>query len=261
MMTDSGYGANQFNGLFQSAKTDIGQKQLEQLPVVRISSSPDVDPDDIYRPWGVAIEPINIREYGRVAVSGVVPVKVRTVDAGHRFIRPRRTPNNLESQFDTCESGDAEIIAKETPTSQGGFHWALVRLGVSRPTVIAKFTGVWGYGQSRTVTDASDSSVTYSALNLAQQVSGSGVHYCAITWGGVQRTWVGGNAGQWYMVSANLMESGGFDSTKSQFLAHTSNSFLWKSVPSVSVVTDVIVDSLGKVTSVTKKTLSELLGM
>ena len=116
---------------------------------------------DTTKAWCVAIEPIESNKLGRVAVSGVVQVKAA----------------------DLQKASGCRILFKDS-------NWALVDIngGIVRGT----FSGSWSKGATTTVTDATSSSVTYTATNYFAALTGSGTKACAIAF----------VAGEWILIAA-----------------------------------------------------------
>ena len=104
--------------------------QFEQLPVVGGGT-----PSDTTTAWCVAVEPIPAGEVGRVAVGGVVQVKVEIVDSAHTFARCKSSSSELRS----TDNGEGLILWKQ---GSGAGQWALVRLGNGRGTQIDVVTNV-----------------------------------------------------------------------------------------------------------------------
>lgn len=101
--------------------------QFEQLPVVTGGT-----PSDATTAWCVAVEPIAAGRVGRVAVGGVVQVKVEVADASHTFAKCKASTSELRS----TDNGEGLILWK------GADQWALVRLGNGRGTQIDVVTNV-----------------------------------------------------------------------------------------------------------------------
>jgi predicted RecA/RadA family phage recombinase len=103
--------------------------------------------------WCVAVEPIESGKVGRVAVGGVVQLKVA----------------------DLGKTSGAHVLWKDST-------WALIRIqaGVIRGT----FSGTWTKGSTTTVTDAVVSGATYTAKNYIATLSGSAclIAYVADEW-------------------------------------------------------------------------------
>ena len=108
-----------------SSTTATGQ--FEQLPVVAGGT-----PSDTTTAWCVAVEPIAAGQIGRVAIGGVVQVKVEVADASHVFARCKASTSELRS----TDNGEGLILWK------GADRWALVRLGNGRGTQIDVVTNV-----------------------------------------------------------------------------------------------------------------------
>jgi hypothetical protein len=104
--------------------------QFEQLPVVAGGA-----PSNTATSWCVAVEPIPAGEVGRVAVGGVVQVKVEVVDSSHAFARCKSSSSELVS----TDNGEGVILWKH---GTGSYQWALVRLGNGRGTQIDVVTNV-----------------------------------------------------------------------------------------------------------------------
>jgi hypothetical protein len=84
----------------------------------------------------VALEPIESGKIGRVAVDGVVPVKLDIVNENHKFARCTTST----SQMTTDWGGPALILWKESGT--GSDKWGLVRIGDALPTGVDVVTNV-----------------------------------------------------------------------------------------------------------------------
>jgi hypothetical protein len=101
--------------------------QFEQLPVVAGGT-----PSDTTTAWCVAVEPIAAGKIGRVAIGGVVQVKVEVANASHVFAKCKASTSELKS----TDNGEGVILWK------GSGQWALVRLGNGRGTQIDVVTNV-----------------------------------------------------------------------------------------------------------------------
>jgi hypothetical protein len=101
--------------------------QFEQLPVVTGGT-----PSDTTTAWCVAVEPIAAGKIGRVAVGGVVQVRVEIADSAHVFAKCKASTSELKS----TDNGEGVILWK------GSGQWALVRLGNGRGTQIDVVTNV-----------------------------------------------------------------------------------------------------------------------
>jgi hypothetical protein len=104
--------------------------QFEKLPVVAGGT-----PSDTTTAWCVAVEPIAAGKIGRVAVGGVVQVKVEVADSAHTFVRCKSSRSELKS----TDNGEGLILWKQ---GTGSGQWALVRLGNGRGTQIDVVTNV-----------------------------------------------------------------------------------------------------------------------
>jgi hypothetical protein len=111
-----------------SSTTATGQ--FEQLPVVAGGT-----PSDTTTAWCVAVEPIAAGKIGRVAVGGVVQVKVEVADSSHVFAKCKASTSELRS----TDNGEGVILYK---AGTGSGQWALVRLGNGRGTQIDVVTNV-----------------------------------------------------------------------------------------------------------------------
>lgn len=140
-------------------------------------------PSDTTTAWGVAVEPIESGKIGRVAVGGVVQCKAA----------------------DLGKAAGAAVLWKDS-------NWALIRLqsGIVRGT----FTGTWSKGSTKTVTDATASSVTYGNVkNYIASLSPSGTMACSIAYVG----------DEWILVDWDWHSLTGYDATKQQVLTHAAN--------------------------------------
>lgn len=84
----------------------------------------------------VAVEPIKSAGVGRVAVHGVVQVKLEVTNASHNFAKCKASTAELVSEW----GGPAQVLWKETGTGAG--KWALVRIGSGLPTGVDVVTNV-----------------------------------------------------------------------------------------------------------------------
>ena len=129
---------------------------FEEMPVLTGGT-----PSATTTAWCVAVEPIESGKIGKVAVGGVVQLK--TADLG--------------------KASGAHVLWKDS-------NWALIRMqaGVIRGT----FAGPWSKDSTATVTDATLSSVTYTAKNYFAAITASGTKACAIAYAG----------GEWILIAA-----------------------------------------------------------
>jgi hypothetical protein len=135
----------------------------------------------------VAVEPIKAGKIGRVAVAGVVQVKVA----------------------DLGKAAGAFVLWKNS-------DWALIRMqsGIVRGT----FSGEWAKDATKTVTDAVSTSVTYSGVkNYLTPVTGSGTKDCLIALSG----------DEWVLVAFDLTQLDGYSDSATQVLASVSGSLKW----------------------------------
>ena len=84
----------------------------------------------------VAVEPIKASGVGRVAVHGVVQVKLDVIDSTHTFARCKASTSELITDF----GGPTHILWKESGTGAG--KWALARIGSGLPTGVTVVTNV-----------------------------------------------------------------------------------------------------------------------
>jgi predicted RecA/RadA family phage recombinase len=155
---------------------------FEEMPVLTANT-----PDATAKPWCVAVEPIESGKIGKVAVSGVVQLK----------------------QSDLGKAAGAEVLWKDST-------WALIRIssGIKRGT----FTGEWAKDDTTTVTDAVETSVTYSDVkNYLTSVTGTGTKRCLIAYVG----------SEWVLVQFDLLELDGYSAGKSQVLGTESGALKW----------------------------------
>jgi len=104
--------------------TGAATTQFESMPVL-IGATPSENS----RAIAIAVEPIATNSIGRVAVDGVVQVKIDVGHADHRFARPKASTSAMQSDW----GGPAMILWKPSgPT--GPAQWALVRMGGGSPT-------------------------------------------------------------------------------------------------------------------------------
>jgi len=104
--------------------------QFARLPVVACGT-----PSDTTTAWCVAVEPIPAGKIGRVAVGGVVQVKVEVADSTHVFAKCKASTSELKS----TDNGEGVILWK---AGTGAGQWSLVRLGNGRGTQIDVVTNV-----------------------------------------------------------------------------------------------------------------------
>jgi len=155
---------------------------FEEMPVLTGAAA-----DATAKPWCVAVEPIESGKVGRVAVGGVVQLKVA----------------------DLGKASGAQVLWKDST-------WALIRIqaGVIRGT----FSAPWNKGSTATVTDATLTSVTYTGVkNYLTAVTGTGTKDCLIAYVG----------GEWVLVQFDLTQLDGYSAGKSQVLGTVSGALKW----------------------------------
>jgi hypothetical protein len=153
-------------------------RQFEMMPVVACGT-----PSATTTAWCVAVQPIKSGQIGRVAVGGVVQVKVDVTSADDKFVACKASATELK----TGTTGEGLILYKEGGTGTG--KWALVRLvaggaqGVKRGT----FTAPWTKGSTKTVADAVTTGATYTNVkNYFAAITGTGTKNCAIAYVGTE---------------------------------------------------------------------------
>lgn len=114
-----------------SGPTGPGNGQFESLPVLT-ADTPTAETQSI----AIALEPIAVDTVGRVAVAGVVPVKLEIVDTAHKFARCKASTSEMVTDW----GGPAIILWKED--AAGSDKWGLVRIGEAMPTGIDVVTDV-----------------------------------------------------------------------------------------------------------------------
>lgn len=120
---------------------DTERRSFEELPVV----TGDTPSTSTAGKLLIAVEPIKAGKIGRVAVAGVVQVKVNMVESGHTHAAPKSSTAELES----APSGPVEILWSGGTT---GTVWALVRFGGGGGGVrVGKTTATWSKGTLATI--------------------------------------------------------------------------------------------------------------
>jgi hypothetical protein len=161
-----------------STATDAATKSFEEQPIVTGGT-----PSATTTAWGVAVEPIESGKIGRLAVGGVVQVKVEVDKADDKFVACKASASELK----TGSSGEGIVLYKQSGTGDG--KWALVRLvgGGAGGIVRGTFTAPWTKGSTKTVTDAVTTGTTYADVkNYFAAVSGTGSKACAIAYVGTE---------------------------------------------------------------------------
>jgi hypothetical protein len=136
--------------------------------------------------WCVAVEPIESGKVGRVAVGGVVQCKIDVASENDRFVTTKASSVELKS----AGNGQGLILWKDTGTGTG--KWALVRLGGGVGILRGTFAAPWSKGATATVTDAANTSTTYTAKNYFAGITATGTKACAIAYAG----------GEWILIAA-----------------------------------------------------------
>jgi len=95
-----------------------------------------VTPSTTTQAVAIAVEPIRNGSYGRVAVHGVVQVKLEVTNASHSFARCKTSTAEMVSEW----GGPAQVLWKEAATGAG--KWALARIGSGMPTGVDVVTNV-----------------------------------------------------------------------------------------------------------------------
>lgn len=128
------WGIMEIGGLyaFPTGTTGPATAQFQSMPVL-ISGVPQESTQAIC----VAVEPIKNGSIGRVAVDGVVPVKIEVTNTGHRFARCK---GGSSAEMVSDYGGPALILWKEDGT--GSNKWALVRIGDAQAQGIDVLTNV-----------------------------------------------------------------------------------------------------------------------
>ena len=162
-----------------------GNAQFQEMPVVNTAM-----PGTGFFPerWGVALEPIANNAFGRLAVTGVVQVKVRVINTGDRYVRA--LANNNASVV-SGSHGEGMILYMEPGT--GDNKWALIRLGVATGVAIVQFEGAWAINTTKTVTFLGGTD-TVVALNRFASV---GAAACTTRTGAITR-----HGNQWNLIAA-----------------------------------------------------------
>ena len=134
-----------------SSDTAAATTQFLEMPCLTIGARSTAS--DTAKSWCVVLEPIEADKLGRVAVSGVVQVKIA----------------------DLPKASGCRVLYKNA-------DWALVDIngGVVRGT----FSSSWAKGATATVTDATSNGVTYTAKNYYAALTGSATKACAIAYVG-----------------------------------------------------------------------------
>jgi hypothetical protein len=165
--------------------------QFEQMPVLTGSV-----PTSTTTAWCVAVEPIKDGKIGRVAVSGVVQVKVDVKSANDTAVRAK---SGYCTELETG-SGEGLVLWKDSGTGSG--KWALVRIGVASLSMhlCKNDSATWTKGSARTLdiweagTCGSESGSTIGGLtawNLYADIPAN--KFCSVARHG---------NGCWYVIAA-----------------------------------------------------------
>lgn len=164
--------------------TGPATSQFQTLPVLQ-GNLPTTGTNDVF---AVAVEPIPANGIGRVAVDGLVQVKLDVVNEADATAGPKA---NSVSELQTG-GGNATIVWKESGTGTG--KWALVRIG-GRGMRLGTISSTWNKGQTATVTEQNGDGTarignpTFTATNYFANVtvsSGTRRVACAL----IDSTWV-----------------------------------------------------------------------
>jgi hypothetical protein len=143
--------------------------QFQSMPVITGGT-----PAATTTAWCVALEPITANKIGRVAVAGVVQVKLDVTSADDKFAACKASSSELK----TGTSGEASILWKETGTGAG--KWALVRfggVGAGGGVRLGTVSATWTKGNTATVTEqngdgsAKSPTTTFTAKNYFATVT------------------------------------------------------------------------------------------
>ena len=141
--------------------------QFQSMPVITGGT-----PAATTTAWCVAIEPITANKIGRVAVAGVVQVKLDVTSESDKSAACKASASELK----TGSSGEASILWKETGTGAG--KWGLVRFGAAASGVrLGTVSATWAKGNTATVTEqngdgtAKSPTTTFEAKNYFATVT------------------------------------------------------------------------------------------
>jgi len=148
--------------------------------------------------WGVAIDPIADGRVARVALGGVVPVKVVAYSDAHQFARPAAGDTTALA---TCHGipGAAPIVWRQAGT---GSVWALVRIGCgSAAHRLCKTSSSFAKGSTATLDVWEDGTPPSEARSTGVTVAGVVNKFANIGSGKWVSVALHAN-GYWYVVSA-----------------------------------------------------------
>jgi hypothetical protein len=125
--------------VYPGGDDDPRTKQFEASPILTGGM-----PSASTARFAVALEPLAVGAYGRVAVSGVVPVRVEIRSGDHTSCGPKDSVEELVSG-----RGGARFLWKSSGNDLG--NWALVALGEPEPHRLGKIDSTWTKGDYRPV--------------------------------------------------------------------------------------------------------------
>ena len=109
-------------------------------------------------------------------------------------------------------------VVRDSERGQGDISPTAPRVtGLDGEVIRGTFTAPWAKDATKTVTDATLSSVTYEAKNYFASLTGTGVKSCAITFSG----------GEWILIEFDLLQLDGYSAGKSQVLGTVSGALKW----------------------------------
>lgn len=165
-----------------SSFNDTYTNSFEANPVVFISPVTQATGDwgdggFTPRQFGVAVEPIAADAIGRVAISGLVQVRLVNRSNNHPFVRCTSS-GTLESGW----SGTASIVWRGGAANSNTEQWALVRLGQEhhRTLLNGTFTAPWAKHSYNDVNVGGVGPI--SVRNTSAQIAGSGTKSCIIAY-------------------------------------------------------------------------------
>jgi len=141
-----------------SVDEDNATIQFQRMPVMTAVKYPAGFVDD--KTLAIAVEPIKNNEIGRVAISGVVPAKMKVNELDDRYA----IGTNDVEQMETSRYGPARILYV---AGNKGFQkqWGLLQLDVQGRTALISFSDNWGIDTEKTV-DVVDSDLTLKVKNV-----------------------------------------------------------------------------------------------
>lgn len=125
------------------ALSDAAKASFLSRPILTASQ-----PDGGEVSWGVAVDPMAANAIGRIAIGGVVPVKISVSSATHKYAKTQQYGTSQLVSGGATE-GAATILWKESGT---GTKWALIRLGSGgSPMRLCKTTFAFNKGTLATL--------------------------------------------------------------------------------------------------------------